>query len=116
MQKQSALVTKKSQKRTNPKVTKCILCGYRHCNPTHGLIDSPKSIVYKCPNCQLQFVSPPKARGEAGISLSPEEQFSLMRPLMADRLKFFEENVPAGGTILEIGCESGYFLDALQEN
>ncbi len=48
-----------------------------------------------------------------GKQMTPEERFLLMRPVVAERARFFKEHVPVGGSVLEIGCSSGFFLDAI---
>lgn len=40
----------------------------------------------------------------------------MMRPFMKDRAAAFREHVPVGSSVLEIGCSSGYFLDAIQKD
>jgi SAM-dependent methyltransferase len=50
-----------------------------------------------------------------GKKMTPEERFLLMRPVVAERARFFKDHVPHGGSVLEIGCSSGFFLDAIQD-
>jgi SAM-dependent methyltransferase len=48
-------------------------------------------------------------------SLSPEERFRMMRGSMSETARRFTDKIPTGLSVLEIGCSSGYFLDAIQE-
>jgi 2-polyprenyl-3-methyl-5-hydroxy-6-metoxy-1,4-benzoquinol methylase len=49
-----------------------------------------------------------------GERLTPEERFVMMRTSMEEPANRIGELVPEGSSILEIGCSSGYMLDALQ--
>lgn len=95
-----------------------------------GVREDPTRPVYICFRCALQFIEPPFSDLRAyyqdgyraghdytpGKSLTPEERFELMRPLQEIRARFFKEHVPEGGTVLEIGCSSGFFLDSIQDS
>ena len=47
-------------------------------------------------------------------SLSPEERFRMMRGPTEETARRFTDKIPTGLSVLEIGCSSGYFLDAIQ--
>jgi SAM-dependent methyltransferase len=92
-----------------------------------GVRDDPDYPVYRCRQCDLQFISPPyddireyyrtEYRKEHDYdpdqALTPEQRFLTMRPLQDDSVKRFKEFVPEGASVLDIGCSSGFFLDAL---
>lgn len=108
----------------------CILC--KHKNSTvirRGVRGDPERPVYRCPNCLLQWIDTPfddlreYYRGEYRKShdsavaekLSPEDRFRMMRGAIEEAARRFEAHIPEGLSVLEIGCSSGYFLDALQQ-
>jgi SAM-dependent methyltransferase len=76
----------------------------------------------------MRFIEPPFADAQTyyrdeyrkthdyipGMNLTPEARYKLMYPLMDTRQRFFEEHVPEGGSVLEVGCSSGFFLGRLQ--
>jgi SAM-dependent methyltransferase len=92
-----------------------------------GVRDDPDYPVYRCLQCDLQFITPPfddireyyrdEYRKEHDYNpekvMTPEERFLTMRPLMGESVKRFNEFVPEGASVLDIGCSSGFFLDAL---
>jgi SAM-dependent methyltransferase len=91
-----------------------------------GVREDPTKPVYRCPTCQLQFLEPRSDLREyyreeyrkthsskPGTILSPEERFKMLRPFAQLSADSFKEDVPAGASVLEIGCSSGAFLDAL---
>lgn len=48
--------------------------------------------------------------------LTPEERFKMIRPLQDVRAYLFKRIIPKGSTVLEVGCSSGYFLDAIHDD
>ena len=95
-----------------------------------GVREDPTRHVYVCRLCAMRFIEPPfddireyyrnTYRGshdyEPGKKLTPEQRFLLMRPTVEYKAKFFKEHVPEGGSVLEIGCSSGFFLAAIQDS
>ena len=93
-----------------------------------GVRENPTEPVYICNSCGFLFLTTPtydlrefyreeyrKTYSSApGTVLSPEQHFNLMKPLMERSVAAFRELVPKGGTVLEIGCSSGSFLDAIR--
>jgi len=94
-----------------------------------GVRGDAERVVYGCANCFLQFIEPPEQNlreyyrdqyrlthdSAIGHRLTPEERFHLMRGAIEVPAARFEEKIPKGSSVLEIGCSSGYFLAALQE-
>lgn len=95
-----------------------------------GIREDPERPVYGCNSCGLQFIDPPSYdlceyyrtiyrsthSNQAGTQLTPQQNFDVMRPLMDKRVELFREHVPKGAKVLEIGCSSGYFLDAIRDD
>ena len=50
-----------------------------------------------------------------GEQLTSEQRFRLMRPTVEYKARYFKDHVPEGGSVLEIGCSSGFFLNAIQD-
>lgn len=124
-------VEKKATRESKPKILKCPICNYRHCEAIRtGIRSDPKRPVYACPNCLVHFLKPGKRdlreyyqeqyRKEhevnPGQMMTPEQRFLTMRPMMTERESFFREHVPGGSLVLEVGCSSGYFLDCIQND
>jgi len=92
-----------------------------------GVRHNPDTIVYVCANCYVQFIEPPfenlkeyyqeeyrtKYDVQPGTQISPEERFLRMRPFMRDSANRVKALLTPGSSVLEIGCSSGYMLDAL---
>tara|TARA_Y100000310_G_scaffold276043_1_gene292916 strand:+ start:4022 stop:4990 length:969 start_codon:yes stop_codon:yes gene_type:complete len=107
--------------------TPCPLCNHPSKAFRRGVREDPDRPVFVCSHCFLQFIDPPthdlrefyreKYRAQYDIDparkLTPEQRFLVMRPLMRDAASRFKAAVPKGSSVLEIGCSSGYFLDAL---
>lgn len=88
---------------------------------------SPETPVYACAHCHLQFQESPfedireyyrtTYRNQhdiiPGSKVTPEERFTTMRPLMRDSAQRVKAFLPPGSSVLEIGCSSGYMLDAI---
>lgn len=95
-----------------------------------GVREDPLRSVYTCANCDLRFIEPPERdqyayyreqyRLDHGNSTtqpySAEANFQLMRPLMEMRAALFKQRIPKGAKVLEVGCSSGYFLDAIKDD
>ena len=93
-----------------------------------GIRENPKTLVYQCLNCLVQFIEPSYKDVEKyyretyrnehdcviGKKLTPEERYKLVRPSMNEPAYRFQKFVPKGSSVLEVGCSSGYFLEALQ--
>jgi 2-polyprenyl-3-methyl-5-hydroxy-6-metoxy-1,4-benzoquinol methylase len=83
--------------------------------------------VLKCETCQLTFLEPiernlkeyykKEYRQEysptVGKENSPREIFNMYRPFMDERVERVQHLVSKECSVLEIGCATGYFLDAL---
>jgi SAM-dependent methyltransferase len=109
------------------KAQTCIICKYTAKLVRVGVRDDPECPVYACGRCYIQFIDPPDVdlreyyRTEyrkvhdfhPSRDLSAEERFKVQRPLMVEAAGRFKKLVPAGASVLEIGCSSGYFLDAI---
>lgn len=95
-----------------------------------GVREDAEKPVFECAYCRLRFLPTPdydlyeyyrseyrnSHRSILNEEHDPDAQFKMMRPLMAERLRRFKAVVPTGSTVLEVGCSSGYFLDALSED
>lgn len=95
-----------------------------------GVRGNPDIQVLVCLRCAFQFFESPWPNDRAyyqeeyrlnhnpvlGAAMGPDERFRACRPLMEDRVKRFRNEIPPGSTVLEIGCSSGFFLDALQSD
>jgi len=108
----------------------CPVCNHRESEVLRvGVREDPTEKVYRCSRCRLEFLQRPKYdlreyyREQyreshsyvVGESLNSRKSFDLMRPHMGHRVKLFKEMVPKGAIVLEIGCASGYFLDAIRD-
>jgi 2-polyprenyl-3-methyl-5-hydroxy-6-metoxy-1,4-benzoquinol methylase len=95
-----------------------------------GIRDDPDAPVFRCPNCSLQYLRRPTydlhqyyrdayrknhANAIGSEVYTSKEQYDLLRPLMDARVAMFKEHVPKGSVVLEIGCSSGFFLDAIRD-
>jgi SAM-dependent methyltransferase len=110
-----------------PETRVCLVCRNEANLMRRGVRGDPERPVFLCPACQLQFIDPPaddlreyyrsqyRAAHEATIGRpqTPEERYILMRPHMWEIAARFKKDVPPGGSLLEIGCSSGYLLDAI---
>jgi SAM-dependent methyltransferase len=95
-----------------------------------GVREDASRPVYVCMGCAFEYIEPPfedareyyreEYRKQHEMTpdkqLSSEERFLMMRPLMEERARFFKDHVPEGGSVLEIGCSSGFFLDAIRDS
>jgi len=104
---------------------RCLACG----NPLPRVIERfPRSSYYCCPECGIighyRFDRP--RNGEYGPSYFQEEyrnqygksyleDFQAIRTMAVSRLNFISRRGKAGGTLLDIGCAYGPFLDAARE-
>lgn len=112
-------------------IPQCILCRKtKSVVLRKGIREDTERAVYKCPYCLLQYIDSPfsntaelrefyrndyrqKYDVTRGKVLTPEERFTKVRPLMLEASHAFQLAVPEGASVLEIGCSSGYFLDAI---
>ena len=88
----------------------------------------PDYPVYRCNHCTLVFLEPPGRdlreyyrtdyRKEhdhtPGKVSTVEERFAFQQRFSQKSAKNFREHVPAGASVLEIGCSAGGFLSHLQ--
>ena len=96
-----------------------------------GIRENPEAPVYICDHCRLQHIeSRWKTEAELrdyyraeyrehhearlGARFSPEERFHYQRIFAEESLKRFKEDIPEGGSLLEIGCSAGGFLAGLK--
>jgi SAM-dependent methyltransferase len=108
----------------------CILCKQAKSKVVrYGVREDPERPVYRCGNCLLQWIDTPfedlreyyreeyrKSHDSAiGETLSPEDRFRMMRGSIGEAARRFADKIPEGLSVLEIGCSSGYFLDAIQQ-
>jgi 2-polyprenyl-3-methyl-5-hydroxy-6-metoxy-1,4-benzoquinol methylase len=84
-------------------------------------------VVYVCRHCYLQFTEHSfddirayyqneyreKYDIVAGERVTSEDRYCAMRPLMRDSSNRIKAFLPPGSSVLEIGCSSGYMLDAI---
>lgn len=112
---------------TSRKAPPCPLC--RSQKVSHyrtGVREDPDKSVYRCTDCQLQFLEPhadlreyyrneyrKEHESTVGTALTPEKRYHIHRPFAQVPADAFKEDVPEGASVLEIGCSSGAFLDAL---
>lgn len=107
----------------------CILCKRDDTKVIRlGTREDEAKPIYRCQACRLQFIDTDitdlrsyyqeeyRLRYDvvAGERITPEDRFRQYRLSMEEPANRFKEHIPNGGTVLEIGCSSGYFLDALQ--
>lgn len=95
-----------------------------------GVREDPECPVFVCRHCSLQFIQPPVAGQAAlreyyrtiyrtvhdakpGVILTAEERWKYQHALSEQSVREFESKVPAGGSLLEIGCSAGGFLSRL---
>lgn len=83
---------------------------------------------YSCTDCGLGFIHPPPTMEEIakiygrnyydswGIGRNDSATERMKQATFRDKLKVIEINMPAKGRILDIGCATGYFLDAARQN
>ncbi len=95
-----------------------------------GVRDNPDEPVRVCNSCGFLFLEPPaydlrtfyreeyrKSYSNApGKVLTPQQHFDMMKPLIDQTVSAFTEAVPKGAKVLEIGCSSGFFLDAIRKD
>lgn len=107
----------------------CLVCHNESSILRTGIRGNPDTPVFHCPNCFLQFIDPPsqdlreyyrsKYRDDhdvvPGQRLTPEQRFIAQRPYATDIAARFKKYVPRGGSVLEIGCSSGFLLDSIGE-
>lgn len=105
----------------------CLICRNEAGVMREGVRGNPERPIFRCSTCSLQFIDPPfgdlrefyrsqyRAAHESTIGerQTPEERFLTMRPYMSEVAERFKKDIPPGGSLLEIGCSSGYLLDAL---
>jgi len=86
--------------------------------------------VRVCNSCGYLFLEPPSYdlrtfyreeyrktySNTPGTVLAPQQHFDMMKPLAALTIEAVKELIPKGAKILEIGCSSGFLLDALRED
>lgn len=118
--KRSRKVSQKTETRV------CLVCRNESVVIRKGVRGNPDRPIFRCPACLLQFIDPPgvplreyyrsqyrDAHEATEGRQTPEERFITMRPYMSEIAARFKKDVPMGGSLLEIGCSSGYLLDAL---
>jgi SAM-dependent methyltransferase len=126
------MVATKSKKKL--KLTKKLTCPACSGTDTQvfrtGVRENPKTPVYICMRCALRFIEPSFKDVRTyyrdqyrsthdytpGNEQTPEERWLMMYPLMNERARFFKDHVPVGGSVLEIGCSSGFFLGAIKDD
>lgn len=96
-----------------------------------GIREDPAKPVFICGHCRLQFIEPRwkteaelreyyrteyRMHHEARLNtrFSAEQRFNYQRFFMQESLRVFQEEIPAGGSVLEIGCSAGGFLEGLK--
>jgi SAM-dependent methyltransferase len=125
-------VTKpKTEKAPKADIPSCPVCKSTQARVFRtGVRGNPTRLVYVCPSCALRFLDPPsgslkeyyqgpyreKYDYTPGKQLTSEERFLMMRPLMEYRTRYFKEEIPKGGSVLEIGCSAGFFLDTIRDD
>jgi SAM-dependent methyltransferase len=95
-----------------------------------GIRENPNTPVYQCGHCTLQYIDPPypdlrsyyqntyRQNGSdyvPGTTLTPEERFPIQQTANLATSKHFKEEIPTGGSVLEIGCSAGGFLSHIQD-
>jgi SAM-dependent methyltransferase len=112
---------------TSQKAHPCPLCRSQEVSVHHvGVREDPTKQVYRCTHCQLQFLEPrddlrayyrdeyrKTHESTIGQILSAEDRYKIHRPFAQVPAESFKEDVPEGSSVLEVGCSSGAFLDAL---
>lgn len=109
----------------------CLVCG-KDDNPVVrvGIRENPEWPVYQCTACGIQYIEPPFADPQKYYSyeyrkehnpvpfaeMTAQERYDYYAPLMPKRLPHFREHVPAGRTVLEVGCSAGHYLELLAKN
>jgi SAM-dependent methyltransferase len=110
---------------------KCPICQHDQTEEVkQGVRDNSDIHVLVCLRCAFQFFETTRSSERdyyrngyrlnhnpvPGMAMSPDERFHTYRPLMGDRAKRFRNEVSPGSTVLEVGCSSGFFLDAIQDD
>lgn len=95
-----------------------------------GVREDPECPVYICSYCRIQYIEPPYANLQEyyqeeyrkvhdavpGGGMTAEERFKISQTLSLASALVFKEHVPAGCSVLEIGCGSGGFLYHLMDD
>ena len=110
----------------------CICCGSLNFDPV--CIRNDNTIVVRCKDCNLEFVNPlPSVEemknnyqkemtgsdNESGIHsnyiLERQKRIKSYSKLYNSRLNLIENLYPQKGTLLDIGCGAGFFLNCAKE-
>jgi len=126
-------MTTQTKRPTHPEtdLTLCLLCRHKTGKQIRtGIRGDPTVPVYRCKRCLLQYIDPSLIgdvheyyQGEyrekhdvtVGERMTSEERFKMMRVSMEEPANHFEDEIPKGGSVLEVGCSSGYFMDTLAQ-
>ena len=91
----------------------------------------PDTPVFVCGHCRLQFIEPQwnseaelrdyyrtqyREHHEArlGTLFTPQQRHEHQKLFMLESVKNFKEKIPEGGSVLELGCSAGGFLEHLK--
>jgi 2-polyprenyl-3-methyl-5-hydroxy-6-metoxy-1,4-benzoquinol methylase len=126
-------MTTRTKRPRQPKtdLTTCLLCQHKTGKQIRtGIREDPTVPVFRCQRCFLQYIDP-NLIGDVrsyyqeeyrqqhdmtpGKKMLPEKRFRMMRDAMEASAHHFQEEIPEGGSVLEVGCSSGYFMDALSK-
>ncbi len=97
-----------------------------------GIRENSRKPVYVCGHCRLQYITPRwKTEAELrdyyrseyrehhevrlGVRMSPEERHVYQSAFMEETSRVMAEEVPLGGSLLEIGCSAGGLLTHLKD-
>jgi 2-polyprenyl-3-methyl-5-hydroxy-6-metoxy-1,4-benzoquinol methylase len=101
----------------------CLLCG----SAARSEFVKFNKEFYTCPTCGLGFIHPPPEPDDIiklydqsyydpwGIGGADNATERMKKATFHDKLDAIERFVPAKGRILDIGCATGFFLDAARE-
>lgn len=104
-------------------MSECLLCFSRDVSTCQTVRDRPDCHLYSCPACGLKFISPQPSDDflrklyskEYYDQWGTEEHYEIIRKMKIStfnmRLKLIEK-FKSGGNILDVGCATGFFLEA----